>query len=129
MFAGISLPAAYLRRQWRSITILLLPIMTIAWFVSAGLILAFIPGLTFVSSRPRTNDVQPPDRVFQLEALCISACVTPTDPILANASTYLDLRASQRGNLISMSSEKLSRVAVSNTPYFRLNTSLTCLPL
>ncbi|KAL8292334.1 hypothetical protein RQP46_001800 [Phenoliferia psychrophenolica] len=67
MFAGISLPAAYLRREWRSIMILLLPIMTIAWFVSAGLILALVPGLTFV------------------EALCISACVTPTDPILANA--------------------------------------------
>ncbi|KAK4705797.1 sodium/hydrogen antiporter, partial [Phenoliferia sp. Uapishka_3] len=67
MFAGISLPAAYLKREWKSILVLLLPIMTIAWFVSAGLILAFIPGLTFV------------------EALCISACVTPTDPILANA--------------------------------------------
>jgi NhaP-type Na+/H+ or K+/H+ antiporter len=49
MFAGISLPAAYLKREWKSLAILLMPIMTIAWFVSAGLILALIPGLTFVS--------------------------------------------------------------------------------
>ncbi|KAM0748745.1 hypothetical protein T439DRAFT_328008 [Meredithblackwellia eburnea MCA 4105] len=67
MFAGISLPAAYLQKEWRSLFILLFPIMAIAWLVSAGLIMAFIPTLSFV------------------EALCISACVTPTDPILANA--------------------------------------------
>lgn len=53
MFAGISLPAAYLRTEWRSIVVLLLPIMTIAWFVSAGLILAFVPDLTFVSEAGR----------------------------------------------------------------------------
>lgn len=49
---------------------LLFPVMTVAWFISAGFILLFIPSLTF------------------LEALCIAACVTPTDPILANASTF-----------------------------------------
>jgi NhaP-type Na+/H+ or K+/H+ antiporter len=68
MFAGIDLPAAYLRRQWRSLFMLLIPVMTVAWFISAGFILLFVPSLTF------------------LEALCIAACVTPTDPILANAS-------------------------------------------
>ncbi|KAI5478602.1 Cation/H+ exchanger [Pseudohyphozyma bogoriensis] len=67
MFAGISLPAAYLKREALSLFILLLPIMTIAWFVSAGFIMLFIPSLSF------------------LESLVISACVTPTDPILANA--------------------------------------------
>ncbi|GAA5957625.1 hypothetical protein JCM3765_001459 [Sporobolomyces pararoseus] len=67
MFAGIDLPAAYLRRQWKSLFMLLFPVMTVAWFISAGFILLFIPSLTF------------------LEALCIAACVTPTDPILANA--------------------------------------------
>ena len=39
--------------------------MTMAWFISAGFIKALVPGLTF------------------LEALCIAACVTPTDPVLA----------------------------------------------
>ncbi|KWU46429.1 hypothetical protein RHOSPDRAFT_3541, partial [Rhodotorula sp. JG-1b] len=66
MFAGIELPAAYLKKEALSLFILLLPIMTIAWFVSAGFVLLFVKGLTF------------------LEALAISACITPTDPILAN---------------------------------------------
>ncbi|GAA5929313.1 hypothetical protein JCM10213_006346 [Rhodosporidiobolus nylandii] len=67
MFAGIDLPAAYLRRESLSLFILLLPVMTLAWFVSAGFVLLLVKGLTF------------------LEALCIAACITPTDPILANA--------------------------------------------
>ncbi|GAA5896262.1 hypothetical protein JCM8208_001828 [Rhodotorula glutinis] len=67
MFAGIDLPAAYLRREARSLFMLLGPIMTAGWFISAGFILLFVPALTF------------------LEALAISACITPTDPILANA--------------------------------------------
>ena len=67
MFAGIDLPAAYLRREARSLFMLLGPIMTAGWFISAGFILLFIKDITF------------------LEALAISACITPTDPILANA--------------------------------------------
>ncbi|GAB1525016.1 hypothetical protein RhiTH_008172 [Rhizoctonia solani] len=43
--------------------------MAIAWIVCGFLIYELIPGLTF------------------LEALIISACITPTDPILANAIT------------------------------------------
>ena len=39
--------------------------MTIAWFISAGFVKLLVPGLTF------------------LESLCIAACVTPTDPVLA----------------------------------------------
>jgi NhaP-type Na+/H+ or K+/H+ antiporter len=49
------------------LTTLLLLVMTAAWLVSAAFIFALIPGLTF------------------LEALCIAACVTPTDPVLANS--------------------------------------------
>ncbi|KAK4058794.1 hypothetical protein OIO90_000240 [Microbotryomycetes sp. JL221] len=67
MFAGIDLPAAYLRKQAWSMFMLLIPIMTVAWFICGGFIHLLIPSLTF------------------LESLCISACITPTDPILANA--------------------------------------------
>lgn len=49
MFAGISLPAAYLKREWKSLAVLLLPIMTLAWIISSALIYALIPGLQFVS--------------------------------------------------------------------------------
>jgi len=41
--------------------------MTCAWLVCAALIFGLIPGLTF------------------LESLAIAACITPTDPVLANS--------------------------------------------
>ncbi|CAE6514254.1 unnamed protein product [Rhizoctonia solani] len=68
-FAGVALPKKYLQLQFQSLIMLLLPIMAIAWFVCGFLIYELIPGLTFI------------------EALLISACITPTDPILANSIT------------------------------------------
>ncbi|KAG9315963.1 Sodium/hydrogen exchanger family-domain-containing protein [Chiua virens] len=64
---GVELPKAYVARHWKSLLFLLGPVMTWGWFVSAGLIYAFIPGLDFLSS------------------LAVAACLTPTDPILAAA--------------------------------------------
>ncbi|KXN84175.1 putative Na(+)/H(+) antiporter C3A11.09 [Leucoagaricus sp. SymC.cos] len=64
---GVELPKAYMARHWKSLFFLLFPVMTWGWFVSAGLIYAFIPGLSFLSS------------------LAVAACLTPTDPILAAA--------------------------------------------
>ncbi|KAJ9107426.1 hypothetical protein QFC21_000877 [Naganishia friedmannii] len=66
LFTGIALPKAYLWREKVSLAILLFPVMLAAWFSSALLIWGLIPGLTF------------------LECLTIAACVTPTDPVLAN---------------------------------------------
>lgn len=67
LFTGISLPKAYLKREWRSLVTLLGPVMTTAWFICSLLVWGLIPGLTF------------------LESLVIGACVTPTDPVLANS--------------------------------------------
>ncbi|KAF5374204.1 hypothetical protein D9758_004625 [Tetrapyrgos nigripes] len=64
---GVELPKAYMKRHWRSLLIMLGPVMTWGWFVSAAFIYALIPGLDFLS------------------ALCVAACLTPTDPILAAA--------------------------------------------
>ncbi|EJD39934.1 hypothetical protein AURDEDRAFT_116008 [Auricularia subglabra TFB-10046 SS5] len=64
---GVELPKAYMAKHWKSIFFLLVPVMTWGWFVSAGLIYAFIPALSFKSS------------------LAVAACLTPTDPILAAA--------------------------------------------
>ncbi|KAJ6622534.1 Sodium/hydrogen exchanger family-domain-containing protein [Mycena sp. CBHHK59/15] len=64
---GVELPKAYMRRHWKSLFFLLGPIMIWGWFISAALIFALIPGLTFLSS------------------LAVAACLTPTDPILAAA--------------------------------------------
>ncbi|KAK4688341.1 sodium/hydrogen antiporter, partial [Tremellales sp. Uapishka_1] len=67
LFTGISLPKAYLKREWLSLTTLLGPVLLAAWFSTSLLIWGLIPGLSFV------------------ECLIIAACVTPTDPVLANS--------------------------------------------
>ncbi|KAI5123463.1 hypothetical protein M0805_008833 [Coniferiporia weirii] len=64
---GVELPKAYMQKHWKSLFFLLVPVMTWGWLVSAGLIFALIPGLSFLSS------------------LAVAACLTPTDPILAAA--------------------------------------------
>lgn len=86
VLAGIQLPSRYIIKKWKSIAILLLPIMTFKWIVSALLIHLIFP-LTY------------------LEALCIGACITPTDPVLANAivkGRYADKYVSEHlKNIIS----------------------------
>jgi NhaP-type Na+/H+ or K+/H+ antiporter len=64
---GVELPKQYMLKHWKSLFMLLVPVMTYGWFISAALIYALIPNLTFLSS------------------LVIAACLTPTDPILAAA--------------------------------------------
>ncbi|WBW74424.1 plasma membrane sodium ion/proton antiporter Sod22 [Schizosaccharomyces osmophilus] len=65
--AGVELPRAYMLRHWRSMLIMLLPVMVFGWLVTCGFMFALIPRLSF------------------LEALTISACVTATDPVLASS--------------------------------------------
>ncbi|BFZ58031.1 hypothetical protein PYCC9005_005089 [Savitreella phatthalungensis] len=67
VLAGIQLPSMYIIKQWKSILMLIIPIMTIKWVVSALVIRLVFPTLSY------------------LESLVIGACITPTDPILANA--------------------------------------------
>lgn len=66
VLAGIQLPSRYLRKEWRSLTILLGPVMTVMWLVTSLLVWGLVPNLPF------------------LHALAIGACITPTDPILSN---------------------------------------------
>ncbi|KAJ1662021.1 hypothetical protein IW140_003076 [Coemansia sp. RSA 1813] len=66
MIAGVALPKKYLMREWKSMVMLLLPVMSIMWLVSSAII-----QFTF--------------KVSFLNALAIGACVAPTDPVLANA--------------------------------------------
>ncbi|CAO3643810.1 unnamed protein product [Cunninghamella blakesleeana] len=67
MAAGVSLPKAYLKKEIRSLTIMLIPVMIAMWLVSGLCVWAMIPNLNF------------------LEALMIASCFTPTDPVLANS--------------------------------------------
>ncbi|KAJ2801276.1 hypothetical protein H4R21_002846 [Coemansia helicoidea] len=64
--AGVALPKRYLRTELRSLLVLLLPVMTWMWLVSAAVIVMVF-------------------RLGFVEALLIASCVAPTDPVLANS--------------------------------------------
>lgn len=64
---GVELPKAYMERHWRSVTFLLIPVMTFGWLVTSLFIWALIPPLDW------------------LDSLCVAACVTATDPVLASS--------------------------------------------
>ncbi|KAH7397053.1 Cation/H+ exchanger [Phaeosphaeria sp. MPI-PUGE-AT-0046c] len=61
---GLELPDGYFAKKWRALLILLGPVMTAGWLICAGFIVAI-----FKTDLPT--------------ALTISACLTPTDPVLA----------------------------------------------
>lgn len=64
--AAWQLPAQYLRHKWRSLAVLLGPGMGFTWIISSLLIWALSQDAMF------------------LEALIVGACISPTDPVLAN---------------------------------------------
>ena len=66
VLAGVQLPSRYLKKEWRSLAVLLGPAMTSMWIISSLIIWAVVPELPF------------------LHALAVAACITPTDPILSN---------------------------------------------
>ncbi len=61
---GLELPKGYLQRKWRALLVLLGPVMTFGWLI-CGMFVMFM----FQTDFPT--------------ALTISACLTPTDPVLA----------------------------------------------
>ncbi|KAL4903292.1 hypothetical protein BDW74DRAFT_54085 [Aspergillus multicolor] len=64
---GVELPKAYMERHWKSVILLLLPVMTWGWLITSLFIWWLIEPLTW------------------LEALVCAACVTATDPVLASS--------------------------------------------
>lgn len=60
---GVELPPAYLANQWKDLALMVVPTMAWGWLISAGFMFWIFPSLSFIS------------------ALCISACLTPTDPV------------------------------------------------
>ncbi|KAL6709200.1 Na+/H+ antiporter [Coniothyrium glycines] len=65
---GVELPRSYMEKHWRSVVLLLIPVMTFGWLITS----LFIWGL-FSS------------HLNWLDSLCIAACVTATDPVLASS--------------------------------------------
>jgi len=64
---AVELPKKYMLKHWFSVTLLLLPVMTYGWLVTSVFIWKLVPSLRWI------------------HALCISGCVTATDPVLASA--------------------------------------------
>ncbi|KAI9351914.1 Sodium/hydrogen exchanger family-domain-containing protein [Pilaira anomala] len=67
MAVGIDLPKHYMKKEWKTMTMLLIPVMIFMWLISGLFIWGLVPPINY------------------LEALVISACICPTDPILANS--------------------------------------------
>ena len=65
---GVELPRAYMEKHWKSVTLLLIPVMAYGWLITS----LFIWWLF----RSHLN---------WLDSLCIAACVTATDPVLASS--------------------------------------------
>jgi Na(+)/H(+) antiporter len=64
---GVELPKYYMEKHWRSVTLLLLPVMTFGWLITSLFIWWMIPTLNW------------------LESLVVASCVTATDPVLASS--------------------------------------------
>ncbi|KIM37934.1 hypothetical protein M413DRAFT_448196 [Hebeloma cylindrosporum] len=64
---GVELPKSYLAKHAKSLLAMVIPTMAIGWVIVAGLLRALFPQLNFIS------------------CLAISACLTPTDPIICAA--------------------------------------------
>ncbi|PFH57591.1 hypothetical protein XA68_14813 [Ophiocordyceps unilateralis] len=64
---GVELPKFYMERHWRSVVLLLIPVMTFGWLIVSLFIWWMIPTLDW------------------LDSLVVAACVTATDPVLASS--------------------------------------------
>lgn len=64
---GVELPKYYMERHWRSVTLLLVPVMTFGWLITSLFMWALIPTVNW------------------LDSLVLAACVTATDPVLASS--------------------------------------------
>ncbi|OAX83124.1 sodium/hydrogen antiporter [Emergomyces africanus] len=64
---GVELPKSYMERHWKSVVLLLFPVMTWGWLITSLFIWWMVPPLSW------------------LESLACAACVTATDPVLASS--------------------------------------------
>ncbi|KAF2111430.1 Sodium/hydrogen exchanger family-domain-containing protein [Lophiotrema nucula] len=65
---GVELPRAYMEKHWKSVTLLLVPVMTFGWLMTS-LFVWWMFG----------------SHLNWLDSLTVAACVTATDPVLASS--------------------------------------------
>ncbi|KTW27986.1 sodium/hydrogen antiporter [Pneumocystis carinii B80] len=64
---GVELPKGYILKHWKSLVMLLCPVMIFGWIITSVIVYLLVPNLVFI------------------EALILGACVTATDPVLASS--------------------------------------------
>ena len=64
---GVELPKFYMEKHWRSVVLLLVPVMVAGWLLVSLFIFWMVPPLSW------------------LDSLVVAACVTATDPVLASS--------------------------------------------
>ena len=64
---GVELPKAYMERHWKSVVLLLVPVMIYGWLATSLFVWWMVEPLSW------------------LDSLCVAACVTATDPVLASS--------------------------------------------
>ncbi|KAK4200433.1 putative Na(+)/H(+) antiporter [Triangularia verruculosa] len=64
---GVELPKFYMEKHWKSVTLLLIPVMLFGWLITSVFIMWLVPTLNWI------------------ESLVVAACVTATDPVLASS--------------------------------------------
>ncbi|KAI8144357.1 Cation/H+ exchanger [Fennellomyces sp. T-0311] len=67
MVTGVTLPSRFIYKHFKSLIIMLVPVMLAMWFVSGSIVCLMVPGLDFIGS------------------LMIASCFTPTDPVLSSS--------------------------------------------
>ena len=86
---GVQLPEAYFSRHWKSLGMMLGPVMTMSWLITSGLV------YTVLETKVTT-------------AFIIGACLAPTDPVLAASvlaeSTFSKRVPKRLRNLLSVES-------------------------
>ncbi|KAH8819375.1 Cation/H+ exchanger [Xylogone sp. PMI_703] len=66
VLTGVQLPSRYLKTEYKSLLVVLGPILACMWLLSSLITWAIVPNISF------------------LHALAIGACITPTDPVLSS---------------------------------------------
>jgi NhaP-type Na+/H+ or K+/H+ antiporter len=75
VLAGIQLPSLYCVRQWKSLVMLVVPIMALKWIIAALVIFLVFP-------------------ISYMEALAVGACITPTYASLFATSLIIGIPSS-----------------------------------
>lgn len=88
---GVELPCAYMKEHAKSLFIMVVPTMAFGWVIVSGMSLdpSFHSVDVFSCHVAILHALFP--GLDEVSALCIAACLTPTDPVTCAAITRLSL--------------------------------------